>query len=194
MFFPKNRPIDFHINSISVMRPVKRNQLSFTNIKISKPLPAPVHSLPYARFKFRSEFKLLPQIRCLITFRAESSIISRDSNIIANIFRKVINVQQGKCRTKIGTLRNSSINRIFLLRPLIQNHPKPSITEKRQNKAKYLTRNLIRSKFMKETSILKPDKCLGYIKCYSSSSPRLVKAPYILSDTLLEDLQLIEKT
>ena len=35
--FLKNRPISFHINSTSVIRPVKWNQLSFSSIKINKP-------------------------------------------------------------------------------------------------------------------------------------------------------------
>ena len=44
LFFLKNRPIHFHINNTSIIRPVKRNQLSFSSIEINKPLPAPVHS------------------------------------------------------------------------------------------------------------------------------------------------------
>ena len=40
--------------------------------------------------QFRSQFNWLPQIRCLITFKVESSITSIDSNITDNI--KVINV------------------------------------------------------------------------------------------------------
>ena len=69
---------------------------------------------------------MLPQIRSVITFKVESRIISIDSNITNNIFRKVINVQQEKCRTKNGHLRNSSINWIFLFlwRLSIQNNPK----------------------------------------------------------------------
>ena len=55
-FFLKNRPIHFHINSTSVFRPVKQNQLSFSSIEINKPLPAPVHSVSYVRFTFRSQF------------------------------------------------------------------------------------------------------------------------------------------
>ena len=43
------------------------------------------HFLPKStlslRFKFRNQFYLLPPIRCLTTFRVESSIISIDSNI-----------------------------------------------------------------------------------------------------------------
>ena len=35
---------------------------------------------------------LLPQIRCLITLRVKSSIISIDSNITDNITRKIINL------------------------------------------------------------------------------------------------------
>ena len=59
----------------------------------------------------------------------------------------------------------------------IQNHLKPSINEKRRNKAKYLTWNSIRLKFVKKTSMPHPVKSLGYIKCHSSSSPRPVKSP-----------------
>ena len=58
-------------------------------------------------------------------------------------------------------MRNSSINWIFLWRLLIQNYSKLSITEKRRNKAKYLTWNFIRLKaclhyfslFLKDKSI-----------------------------------------
>ena len=103
LFFLKKRPIHFHINSTSVIRPVKRND-QFSRIEINKPHPAPVHSVSQIRFKFRSQFKLLPQIRCLIAVRVEGSIISIDSNIIDNI-RKVINAQQKKCRTKYCKFR-----------------------------------------------------------------------------------------
>ena len=50
---------------------------------------------------------------------------SRRSNITDNFIRKVINVQQKRCRTKNGRLKNSSINWIFLTRLPIQNHLKP---------------------------------------------------------------------
>ena len=59
----------------------------------------------------------------------------------------------------------------------IQNLSKLSITEKRRNKAKYLTWNSIRLKFVKKTSMPNPVKSLGYIKCHSSSSPRPVESP-----------------
>ena len=55
-FFFKNRPIHFHINSNSVIKPVKQNQQSFSSIEISKLLPVPVHSLSKIRFKFKSQF------------------------------------------------------------------------------------------------------------------------------------------
>ena len=55
-FFLKNRSIHFHTNSTSVIRPIKRNQLSFFSIEINKPLPAPVYSVSQIRFKFRSQF------------------------------------------------------------------------------------------------------------------------------------------
>ena len=88
----KNRSIHFHINSTSVIRPVTKNQLSFSRIENNKPLPVPVHSVSLIRFKFRSQFQLLPLIRCLTTIRVESNLISIDSNITDTIIRKVINV------------------------------------------------------------------------------------------------------
>ena len=54
--FLKNRPIHFHINSTSVIIPVKRNKSSFLFIKINTPLNAPVHSVSWIRFKLRSQF------------------------------------------------------------------------------------------------------------------------------------------
>ena len=80
------------------------------------------------------------------------------------------------CRTKNGALRNSNINWIFLWRLFTQNQSKPSITEKRRNKAKYLTGNSIRLKFVK-TSMPNPVKSLGYITYHSSSSPGPVNSP-----------------
>ena len=41
-FYLKNRPIQFHI---SVIRLVKREQSSFFNIEVNKPLPALVYSV-----------------------------------------------------------------------------------------------------------------------------------------------------
>ena len=59
----------------------------------------------------------------------------------------------------------------------IQNHSTQSTTQKRRNKAKYLTWNSIRLKFAETTCMLNPVKSLRYIKSYSSSSPRSVKSP-----------------
>ena len=73
-------------------------------------------------------------------------------------------------------MRYSSINWIFLWRLPIQNHSKPSITEKRRNKAKYLTWNSVRLKFVKKTSMPNPVKSFEYIKCYRLRSPRPVKS------------------
>ena len=94
-----------------------------------------------------------------------------------NVVDTTFNVSQEKHWTKNRGLRNSSMNWIFLRRLTIQNHSKLSITEKRQNKAKYLTWNSIGLRFVKKTSIPNPVKSLKYIKCYSSSSPRLIKSP-----------------
>ena len=41
----------------------------------------------------------------------------------------------------------------------------------------YLTWNSIKLKFVKKTSMPNSIESLGYIKCYSSSSPRPVKSP-----------------
>ena len=103
-FFPKSRPIHFHINSTSVIRPVKKSQLGFSGNEINKPLLAPVHIVLQLRFKLRSQFQLLPQIRCLIALSLESSIISINSKITGNINRMVNSVQQEKCRAKTWTL------------------------------------------------------------------------------------------
>ena len=51
-------------------------------------------------------------------------------------------MSEEKCRTKNRVLRNLSINWIFFWRLSIQNHSKPSITDKRRNRAKWLTWNL----------------------------------------------------
>ena len=45
LFLLKNRPFNFHINSTSVIKPVKRGQLSVSSIETNKPLFGPVHSL-----------------------------------------------------------------------------------------------------------------------------------------------------
>ena len=44
-FFLKNKPFHFHINTTSVIRPIKQNQLSFFSIEINQLLPAPVNSV-----------------------------------------------------------------------------------------------------------------------------------------------------
>ena len=51
------------------------------------------------------------------------------------------------------------------------------ITEKRRNKARYQTWNSIKTNFVKRTSMPNTVKSLGYIKCYSSSSPWSLKSP-----------------
>ena len=49
-FSLKNRPIHFYINSTSVIRPVKWNQLSFPNIEINQPFSAPDSNVLKIRF------------------------------------------------------------------------------------------------------------------------------------------------
>ena len=90
--FPQEEPHPLSLQQHQSYKRFKRSQLTFSSIKINKPLPAPVHSILQIRFKFRSQLQLLPQIRCLIILRLESSIISIHSNITNSIIRKVINV------------------------------------------------------------------------------------------------------
>ena len=59
-------------------------------------------------------------------------------------------------------------------------HPEPleaSITEKKTNKAKYLTWNSITLTVVKKTSMPDSVKGLGCSNCYSSSSTKSVKSP-----------------
>ena len=91
-FFLKNRPVHFHINSNSVIRQLKRNQLSFSSIEINKPIPAPVLCLAD---QIQVQKPILVGATDQMpdhTKRVESSIISIDSNITNNIIKKVINV------------------------------------------------------------------------------------------------------
>ena len=71
------------------------------------------------------------------------------------------------------------------------NHTKPSITENRQNKAKYPTFNSIRLKFEKKTSMPNLPKALGISNARAPVAPELRKAPAILSDkTVRRSVQL----
>ena len=71
---------------------------------------------------------------------------------------------------------------------LIKNHSKPSVTEKWWNKAKYPTWNSIRLEFVRKNSMKSPVKSFGYIKCYSSISPRPIK---ILCNSIKKNSQKI---
>ena len=107
-FFLQKRPIHFHINSTSFIGPVKR--IEFFSIENNKSLPALVYSVSQVRFKFRSQLYLLPWIRRLITFRVESNS-NVDNNITDKIIRKIVQVQQEKCRTKDASLENNHSQR-----------------------------------------------------------------------------------
>ena len=87
-----NRPTYFHISNSRVNKLAKWNKFSFSSIEVNKPLPAPVYSALQVIDKLKSKLSLLPQTRCLTTFRIKSSIISTDSNIADYITRKAINV------------------------------------------------------------------------------------------------------
>ena len=66
---------------------------------------------------------------------------------------------------------------MFLWRLPIQNQPKAMDYWEKKKKAKYLTWNSIRLKFVKKTSMPKSAKNLVYITWCRSRSPRPVKSP-----------------
>ena len=118
----------------------------------------------------------MPQIRGLTTLKVQSNINSMKVILqITSSGRAQMYSRKGVGQ-KNGTLRNTRINWIFLWRLPVQNHSKPSITEKRRNKAIHLTWNSTRLKFVKKTGLSNPVKSLGYIKYYSSNRPRPVKS------------------
>ena len=79
--FLKDRVIHFFMSSINIFGTMKLNKLTFVLMEINKPLIS-ILSIAKARFKFRSQPKLLLQIRTPITLRIEScSVISMWSNI-----------------------------------------------------------------------------------------------------------------
>ena len=80
-------------------------------------------------------------------------------------------------------MRNSSITWIFLWRVPIQNHPKPSITVKRRNKAKYLTWNSIRLSLWRRPASQTLSKALDISSATAQAAPCLLKTLKILSDT-----------
>lgn len=67
------------LHSTRVILMIKRIKLHFPSIEINKPLP--IHIISKAKFKFRGQLKLLPQISQTTTFRAEGRIVSIDSSI-----------------------------------------------------------------------------------------------------------------
>ena len=103
-----------------------------------------------------------------------------------------------KCRTKNGALKNSSINWIFLWRISIQNHPKPSSnTEKIRNKAKFLTWNSIRLKFVKKTSVLNLFEFSTIASCFnilSSYNHWSLRQLYMVTTTVTKGMPNSVKT
>ena len=68
---------------------VIQKKLHFFSLEINKPLPAPVYCL-VSQIQVQKLTLVIPKIRCLLTFRVESSALSLDCNITNNI-RKIIN-------------------------------------------------------------------------------------------------------
>ena len=156
------------------------------------------HFLPQSTVSPRSHssseanFSCCHRLETLAHLRVESSIISIDSNITDNITKRSLMYSRKSVGPRMDPQVTEGLtNWIFLWRLPIHNHLKLSITEEeiRRNKARYLTWNFIRRKFGKKTSMPNPVRSLGYIKCYSSISPRTIQSPsnsYHIQ--LLEDL------
>ena len=78
-FFFKNRLIHFHTNSTRVIRTSYWNKSSWIHMALSAWFPQCLVDQIQVQ-----KLLLLPQIRCLITIRLESSVIDIDSNITDN--------------------------------------------------------------------------------------------------------------
>ena len=105
-------------------------------------------------------------------YRMEGSIISIDSSITDNIVRKIINVQQEKCRSKNRTLRAPTFTGYACEDFPSRTTRIPLLLRKEEIRPK------ARLKFVKKTiSMPNPVKSLGYIKYHNLSSPRSVKSP-----------------
>ena len=95
---------------------------------------SPIKCIPKVRFKFRSQLKLLPPIRSLITFTVEKSIINRVSNVQRTSSKSLIH---SKKKLSTRGLKNRSINW-----PLFENFPYRTTWRKSKN----LPRNAIKTK------------------------------------------------
>ena len=84
-FFLKNRSIHFHISSTSDITMVKKTSWVFPVLKPTSYFLTQSKVSRRSDSKCRSQLYWLPQIRCLITLRVKSCIISIDSNIANNI-------------------------------------------------------------------------------------------------------------
>ena len=91
-FLVKDRPLYLHINSAKAIRAITWNMLGFPSIQIDKPFPEPVQSFSEVWLNFRKQLELLPQIRSLVSLKAESkiSIVSVSINITNKILQKNI--------------------------------------------------------------------------------------------------------
>ena len=80
-FFRQNRPINFYP---MLFNRSKETSWIFPALKSTSSF-LPQYSVSQMRFKFSSQFQLLPQIRRLIMLRVESSIINIHRNITDSI-------------------------------------------------------------------------------------------------------------
>ena len=100
----------------------------------------------YVLLVFRSQLKLIPQIRSRITFRVKNSLVSIDSNI--SHIRKIINVEQRnlgdrKCCPKKPQHKKDISTKISHL-----NNKKHPISENGRIRPKNVTRKSISLKFV----------------------------------------------
>ena len=88
--FLKYRPIHFHNSTTSVISRSNETSWVFLALKPTSHFQ-PQSTVPRWSDSCSEANSSYCHIRCLITLRVESSIISTDSNVTDNIIRKVIN-------------------------------------------------------------------------------------------------------
>ena len=166
-YFSSNQNHSFSHHQHQSYSPGKTKQAVFLALKSPTHFlpPPPPQSMVPRRSDLSSE-----AISNQMPDNTYSSTISIDTQMM---YSRSLIYSSKKCRTRTASLRNTSINWIFLERLLIQIISKPFITKKIQNKAKHLTRNAIKGTSIKKKSMSNSFESLRYIKCYSLSSPNL---------------------
>ena len=164
----------------TLIEPVLLNRSNKTSW-VSPALKPRSHFLPQSTVSYRSDSSSEANSSCCHrsdgwSDLAKSSIIFIDSSVTDNIIKKVINVKWEGRRAKNEALRNSSINWIFC-----EDFPSKTTRNHLLLRQEQLRPN-IWLEIPHDLSLWRRPACqtypksLGYIKCYSSSSPTTVKS------------------